>query len=130
MSANKKYTLCISCGALAPIVFLVIYIVSCFCFHTTIIEETNIVGRLIIAYLLPLLGCIDHTSAPLAAAILIFVSLIQWPIYGWMVGSGLVHRRLLRHLLVLASIHVVLVVGAFWFIAKFPYIELRVSWHM
>jgi hypothetical protein len=108
MSASFKYGLCICLGVFVLIAGTLLAIIC---------------GQAVVLSLFPYYDCMKHTASNFGAAILIFTTLIQWPVYGFILATGWVRRRFARYAFILASIHAVTVTVAFWFISTHPLIE-------
>jgi hypothetical protein len=71
------------------------------------------------ALLTPYLMMINQNSTPAFLFLLVFiVSLIQMPIYGWILGSGWVHHRFRIYASILAGVHIVAGFVGYWMQAK------------
>jgi hypothetical protein len=115
MSTNLKYGLCISLG----IFVLIGGSVLCLLF-----------GQLITVSLFPYFICAEHTASNLSCATLIFVTLLEWPLYGLVLANGWAYRRFSKYVFILASIHAVAIVIALWVVSTYPPIQHRTNWSM
>ena len=117
MSTPGKYVICIGIGVLAEIGIPFLFVILAFALNYIHIEVSR---NVIIAFSFPYFFCADlQTGFPLALSVAFFIaSLLQWPIYGWILGSGWAHHRFLKYAVILASIHIMAAIVAYCYWSK------------
>ncbi|MFZ1074630.1 MAG: hypothetical protein WAO21_14485 [Verrucomicrobiia bacterium] len=117
MSTAQKYILCIVGGILAEIGVPLLLVVSAFALSSIHVQVSQ---NFICAVAFPFYCYGDVDTALPLIIVLAFTTLFQWPIYGWILGSGWVHHRLSRYAAILAGFHIIAAVVAFWYSSKHP----------
>jgi len=122
MIAAKKYLICIGIGVLVEIVAAILLVLLAFSTIPVSLDR-------IVVFVFPY-SCYSNLQI---AFPLVFASafslLLQWPLYGWILGSGWVHHRISRYAVVLAGFHIIAAVVAFWYISKHP-ADISHAWRM
>jgi hypothetical protein len=117
MNTAQKYSLCIVGGVLAEFAIYILILILPFTLSSIHIEVSQ---NFILSLSFPFINYVDlDTSLPLTI-FLTFASLFQWPIYGWILGSGWTNHRLSKYAMVLAGFHIIAAIFAFWYSSKHP----------
>ena len=117
MSTPGKYIICIGIGILAEIGIPLSLFILAFALFSIHIEISQ---NFIFALALPFYCYGDLSTALPLSITLAIATLFQWPIYGWILGSGWVHHRLSKYAVILASFHIIAAVLAYWYSSKHP----------
>jgi len=118
MSTIQKYFICIGLGVVAEIAALYFFFFAPFVFsliHIPVSENS------IVAILFPYFVIADWQTVVPFWFIGMTASLFQWPIYGWICGSGWAHQRFKRDAIILAGIHIVSAVVAYHYWSEHPF---------
>jgi hypothetical protein len=115
MSANLKYGLCVILGFFAPFGGLLLLLFF---------------GRPIAILMFPYYTCSEYIALNRGAAILMFVTLLEWPLNGIVLADGLANGRFKKTACILASIHAVAIIVAIWFVSTHPALGHYTNWSM
>jgi hypothetical protein len=109
MSAAPKYIICISAGVLAEAaVFLAAMMVTFTGCGSAPLPDG-------FAFVTPYYMMVPQKSLPVSIALVFFViTLLQMPIYGWILGHGWVHHRFRKRFLILAVVHIIAGFVGYW----------------
>jgi hypothetical protein len=116
MSSAQKYAVCIVGGVLAVISAPILVVALGFALSSIHFQVSQ--NLMVLAFPFCCYSDLD-ASLPLYLVV-IFATLLQWPIYGWIIGSGWVHNRLSKYATLLACFHIIAVAIAFWYTSKHP----------
>jgi hypothetical protein len=117
MTNGEKYGYCISFGIAAVVgIPLALFLIAFGLFYLHI----NVSLNLMVVIAFPYLFLADWQPAFPIVFIAVFGSLLQWPLYGWILGSGWVHHRFLKYATVLACIHAIVTIIALCYCSKHP----------
>ena len=126
MRSDTKYYLCTGLGIAFPVIVCLIYLICCILFH----DESSVAEHIIGFLVFPFIVCGNHIISPLPASILLFVALLEWPVYGIILANGWVHSRFSRYVFILAIVHLMVVIFTLWFISIRPRLDYQPQWHM
>ncbi len=109
MSAAPKYVICIGAGILTEVGVFFVSVMATFagCGSAPLPRE--------FAFVTPYYMMVSKDSTPVSIITVVSViTLLQMPIYGWILGSGWVHHRFWRHFLILVSVHIIAGFIGYW----------------
>jgi hypothetical protein len=118
MSAAKKYGLCIGFGVLLQCALFFTEAARVGLFVESTYRLPNRFCFVLPYYMIYFRPSVEMTNVSvglgLVGLLVIMITNLQMPFYGWILASGWVHRRLFRCVIILAIVHITAAVIAYY----------------